>query len=424
MKFKNILSLIAIAAVTLPGFTSCLGDNKDDDPNSQHSISSLYIEQSKNMVVAAPVSGSGEVQTLPGCRILLRVDNNDRTLAMSVADFQYDAQSRAEAFDYPAIPVTVNNNGFTANNATSVSCRGLYSTLEISNFHAEFKTRENGMQNLVALNFVVNNKNRISIEFVNNEYKGVTSSSQLQQSSSVTFSTREPNYLITFDRASKTLSITIDKLLEYARAADAAAEKYDIDVLFICPALEVRRVAENTKHLFVLATYMDTLRPGRGCADILPEGLKAAGAVGVMINHCEKPMSLPQMKKTIDRARELDFLVFACADTLDEAKAIAQLHPDIINPEPSEIIGGGKGASPMAYVRDSIKVIKEIDPNIMVEQAAGITCGQEVYDFIMAGSEAAGAASGIMNAADPIAMIDEMIAATRRAADDLKKQEG
>ena len=38
-----------------------------------------------------------------------------------------------------------------------------------------------------------------------------------------------------------------------------------------------------------------------------------------MINHCEKPMSLPQMKATIDRARELDFLVFACADTLAEA---------------------------------------------------------------------------------------------------------
>ena len=115
-------------------------------------------------------------------------------------------------------------------------------------------------------------------------------------------------------------------------------------------------------------------------------------------------------------------LVFACADTLDEARAIAQLHPDIINPEPSEIIGGGKGASPMAYVMDSIRAIKEIDPSIMVEQAAGITNGQQVYDFIMAGSEAAGAASGIMNAADPLAMIDEMIAATRRAADDLKKE--
>lgn len=215
-----------------------------------------------------------------------------------------------------------------------------------------------------------------------------------------------------------------DKVLEYALAADKAAEKYDIDVLFICPAVEIRQVVQNTKHLIVLAPYMDTLRPGRGMADTLPEGLKAAGAVGVVINHCEKPMSLPQMKATIDRARELDFLVFACADTLAEAKAIAQLHPDIINPEPSEIIGGGNGVSPMAYVKDSIKVIKDIYPDIMVEQAAGITNGQQVYDFIMAGSEAAGAASGIMKAEDPIAMIDEMIAATRRAADDLKKQEG
>lgn len=215
-----------------------------------------------------------------------------------------------------------------------------------------------------------------------------------------------------------------DTLLEYAIAADKAAEKYDIDVLFICPAVEIRRVCENTKNLIVLAPYMDTLRPGRGMADVLPEGLKAAGAQGVVINHCEKPMSLPQMKATIDRARELDMLVFACADTLAEAKAIAQLHPDIINPEPSEIIGGGNGVSPMAYVKDSIKVIKDIYPDIMVEQAAGITNGQQVYDFIMAGSEAAGAASGIMNAADPIAMIDEMIGATRRAADDLKKQNG
>ena len=56
-----------------------------------------------------------------------------------------------------------------------------------------------------------------------------------------------------------------------------------------------------------------------------------------------------------------------------------------------------------------------------MEQAAGITNGQQVYDFIMAGSEAAGAASGIMNAADPIATMEDMIAATRRAADDLEK---
>ena len=215
-----------------------------------------------------------------------------------------------------------------------------------------------------------------------------------------------------------------DKVLEYAIAADKAAEKYDIDVLFITPAVEIRRVVENTKNLIVLAPYMDTLRPGRGMADILPEALKAAGAEGVVVNHCEKPMSLPQIKATIERANELDMLVFACADSVAETKAIAQLGPDIINPEPSELIGGaGGGVSDMGYVEEVIREIKKINPDILVEQAAGITNGEEVYDFIMAGSEAAGAASGIMNAKDPIAMIDEMIAATRRAADDSKKRD-
>ena len=214
-----------------------------------------------------------------------------------------------------------------------------------------------------------------------------------------------------------------DTVLEYAKAADAAAGKCDIDVLFITPSTEIRMVAENTERLIVLAPYMDTLRPGRGMADILPEGLKAAGARGVVVNHCERPMTLPAIKATIDRARELDFLVFACADSIAEAKAIAQLHPDIINPEPTELIGGtGRGVSDMRYVMESIKAIKAIYPDIMVEQAAGITNGHQVYDFIMAGSEAAGAASGIMKAKDPIAMIYEMIAAVRRAADDRKKQ--
>ena len=212
-----------------------------------------------------------------------------------------------------------------------------------------------------------------------------------------------------------------DEVLELAKAADAMAEKYDVDILFIAPCVEIRRLAEQTKNLILLAPYMDTLRPGRGMADILPEALKAAGARGVVVNHCEKPMSLPQIKKTIDRANELDLLTFACADSIAEAKAIAELHPDIINPEPTDIIGSGT-ASDMGYVMESIRAIKAIDPDIMVEQAAGITNGQQVYDFMMAGSEAAGSASGIMNAEDRFAVMEEMIAAVRRAADDLKKQ--
>jgi triosephosphate isomerase len=213
-----------------------------------------------------------------------------------------------------------------------------------------------------------------------------------------------------------------DRILELALKAEAASKKYDIDVIFIAPYTDIRRVAENTS-LIVFAPYMDTLRPGRGMADVLPEAIKAAGAKGVVINHCEKPMSLSAIKKTIERANELDLLSFACADTIAEARAIAQFHPDIINPEPTELIGSGK-TSDMSYVRKSIEAIKSVYPDIIVEQAAGVSSGSQVYDFIFAGAEAAGAASGIFNAADPLAMTEDMIRNVRKAWDDRQKQTG
>ncbi len=211
-----------------------------------------------------------------------------------------------------------------------------------------------------------------------------------------------------------------DAVLDYARAADAASKKYDVDVLFIAPYTEIRRVRENTDRIFVLAPYMDFIKPGRGIADVLPEALKAAGAQGVVLNHSERPMTLNALRKTIDRANKLDLLTFVCADTIAEAQALALLHPDILNPEPTELIGSGQ-VSDMGYVKEVIRAVKSIDSSILVEQAAGITNAQQVYDFIMAGSEAAGSASGILTSSNPHALLNEMIHAVSKAREDLMK---
>lgn len=211
-----------------------------------------------------------------------------------------------------------------------------------------------------------------------------------------------------------------DAVLEFAKEVNAAAKRYDVDALFISPYTEIRRIREHCDKLIILAPYMDTIRPGRGMADVLPEAVKAAGADGVVINHCERPMTLSAIRQTIERARELDMLSFCCADTVAEAKAIAQFHPDILNPEPTELIGSGQ-ASDMSYVREVIEAVKAVAPDILVEQAAGITTAQQIYDFIMAGSQAAGSASGILKSAEPYKLLDEMVAAVRRAKDDLAK---
>lgn len=212
-----------------------------------------------------------------------------------------------------------------------------------------------------------------------------------------------------------------DDVLALAKAADEAAAENDIDVLFITPYTEIRSVSEATEHLIVLAPYMDTLLPGRGIADILPEALKAAGAKGVVVNHCERPMSLPDIKKTIQRAHDLGLFVFACADSLEEARALACLGPDIINPEPTELIGSGT-TSDAFYVSESTRVIHGINPGIIVEQAAGIANEQQVYDLIRSGAQGVGVASGIVCSESPCDTARKMIRAVRMACDDLNKE--
>ena len=212
-----------------------------------------------------------------------------------------------------------------------------------------------------------------------------------------------------------------DDVLNLAKAADAAAEKYQVDILFTTPLVELRRVAETCKNLFVLAPHMDPLRPGRGLADTLPESLVAAGAAGVILNHIEKLIPLDTLEQTLRRADELGLLTVVCTGTVEQAKAVAHLHPDVVVAEPVELIGTGK-TSDMAWVKASIEAVKSVNPKILVLQGAGISSGKDVYQVIYAGAEATGTSSGVVKAQDRAAMVDEMIGSVRQAWDDRQEE--
>ena len=208
-----------------------------------------------------------------------------------------------------------------------------------------------------------------------------------------------------------------DDILELAKAADAASEKYGVDIIFTTPVVDIRRIAEATKHIHVFAPHMDPILPGRGLADILPESLVAAGAKGVMLNHCEKPLDFDVLAATIKRADEVGLATIVCADSLADAGKIASLAPDIIVAEPSELIGTGVSVG-VEYVAAATKSVKDVNADILVLTAAGIANGEDVYNTIVAGADATGSSSGVAKAADRAAMVDEMIAAVRRAWDE------
>ena len=209
-----------------------------------------------------------------------------------------------------------------------------------------------------------------------------------------------------------------DAMLKLAKVIDATAYKYDVDVIVTPQYTDIKLLADNTERFFVFAQHMDALVPGRGLGSVLPEAVKAADAVGVMLNHAEKPLDMETLEATIKRADEVGLATIVCADTVEDVKRIAKMGPNLIVAEPTELIGTGT-TSDSNYVIETINTVREINPDIMVLQGAGISNGQDVYNTIKLGAQATGSTSGILKAKDPYAMVEEMIYNLRKAWDEL-----
>lgn len=209
-----------------------------------------------------------------------------------------------------------------------------------------------------------------------------------------------------------------EKMLALAKVIDKTAMKYDVDVIVTPQYTDIKLLADNTERILVFAQHMDSLTPGRGLGSVLPEAVKAAGAVGVMLNHAEKPLTLEEIEKTIARADEVGLGTIVCADTVEDVKKIAKMGPNLIVAEPTDLIGTGQ-TSDSNYVIETIKTVNEINPDIMVLQGAGISNGQDVYNTIKLGAQATGTTSGIMKSDRPYEMVEEMLFNLRKAWDEL-----
>lgn len=203
--------------------------------------------------------------------------------------------------------------------------------------------------------------------------------------------------------------------LALAKHADRIGKQYDVRIIFTPQYVDIPIIASETE-LLVFAQHMDSIPVGRGVGSVLPEAVKAAGAVGVLLNHSEKPLSLAEIERTIKRADEVGLATMVCADTLENVVAIARLAPNILLAETPELIGTGKReAGDLLAIPKINKIVWDINPDIRVLHGAGISCGQDVYRIIALGAQGTGSTSGIIKSRDPYGMVEEMISSVRRA---------
>lgn len=208
-----------------------------------------------------------------------------------------------------------------------------------------------------------------------------------------------------------------DEALKLAKKADELAEKYDIDVFFTAQHVDLKQIKDNTKNLIVTAQHLDGLKKGAGMGHILGDALVNVGVEATFLNHAEHAMTMSQLAKAMARCNELGILTIVCADSIEEAEALAKLDPDIMVCEPTSLIGTGK-VSDENYMVTTNNAVKGVSPNTLVLQAAGISSGKNVYDAIMTGADGTGGTSGIVCATDPLKALEEMMEAMDKARTD------
>ena len=209
--------------------------------------------------------------------------------------------------------------------------------------------------------------------------------------------------------------------LRLARAADRLSQELGVSVIFDPQAVDIAAVARETQHLLVFAQHMDPVAVGRGVGSVLPEAIREAGAVGTLLNHSERRMTLADINRAIRRAGEVGLATMVCADSPEEAAAIAQLGPDIVLAEPPELIATSRSAATemRGFVERTVEMVGRIDAGIIVMCGAGVQTPDDVEKMIGLGVGGTGSSSGVLKADDPIAQMRAMLTAMKHAWIDL-----
>jgi len=194
---------------------------------------------------------------------------------------------------------------------------------------------------------------------------------------------------------------TADKALEIAMLMNKISKETGASMTIAVQATDITLCAEKVD-IPVFAEHIDPIKPGSYTGWTLPEAVKAAGAVGTLINHSEHRLILADIDICITRAKELELDHIVCSNNVATSKAIAAFSPNFVAVEPPELIGGDISVTTAdpGIVSKSVEAVKKINKNVRVLCGAGVKNGHDVSKAIALGADGVLLASGVVKAVD------------------------
>lgn len=222
----------------------------------------------------------------------------------------------------------------------------------------------------------------------------------------------EPILLINFKTY---LEATGKKAVELARKMEAVGQETGVRVGVAPQFCDIEQVAAHVK-IPVFAQHIDPITPGAFTGHVLAESVSAAGATGTLINHSERNLKLPEIEKSVERAREIGLTTVVCAGTARLGAAVALFEPDMVAIEPPELIGSGRAVSKERpeIITESVRRIRAVNGQVRILCGAGITTGEDVYAALKLGTQGVLVASGVVKASEPERVLRDFCEAVRK----------
>jgi triosephosphate isomerase len=198
--------------------------------------------------------------------------------------------------------------------------------------------------------------------------------------------------------------------VEIAKACRAVSEESGIEIAVAPQLPDIYRVSSEVE-LSVFSQHLDGIGAGSFTGHVFGKCIKEAGAIGTLINHSERRLTLAEIEASLKAAGESGLRTVICTNNVPTTAAAAVLGPDYVAIEPPELIGSGIPVSKAdpEVVSGSVEAVEKINSAVKVLCGAGISKGEDLRAALDLGSQGVLLASGIVKAKDPKAALEELI---------------
>lgn len=208
----------------------------------------------------------------------------------------------------------------------------------------------------------------------------------------------KPEIFINFKHYENAVGYSVEKLLnDFGGVGNQ-------DTLYYCLSPLDLRLQQKFPDLKILGQHVDPNGYGAYTGSVSIDSMKDIGIKGSLLNHSEKRLPEEIIENTVKRAKDMDFKIILCVESIDEVEKYSVLEPEYIAYEPPELIGGNISVS--SSKPDIIeKAAKICDGKTGLLVGAGIKSREDIEISTDLGSAGVLIASGIIRNAKPINML-------------------